>query len=158
MARPRDPSSINQIRCLRCRSASDPTPKHSPNLIVASRLLADQQTERGVPQRQFLTPKVASVGRFVEPLSTRMIGSFADKPSQSGDRSIAWGAAGPSKAAAQKTKRTLWLRKQKRGRRRQRSRRLRRSRPLARAAIPPEQFSSAHLLGNKFHDQADVEV
>ena len=32
------------------------------------------------------------------------------------------------------------------------------SSPLARAAIPPEQFSSPHLLGNKFHDKADVEV
>src|SRR5271168_4064588 len=50
---------------------------------------------------------------------------------------------GLSKAAALQTKRTLWLRKQKRRRRKRRKKPKRKSDPLARAAIPPERLPSA---------------
>ena len=58
---------------------------------------------------------------------------------ESGDPNIVWGAAGPPRRPPPQTKRTLWLRKQRRRKRRKRPER--RSKPLARAAIPPEQFS-----------------
>jgi len=38
------------------------------------------------------------VGSFVETLSTRIIGSFADRSAESVDAHIVWSAAGPSKA------------------------------------------------------------
>ena len=83
-------------------------------------------------------------GRFVEPLVNKNYRLLRrqTKPNQAIlDRMGA--QPGLSKAAAPQTKRTwtLWLRKQKRRKRRKRPKRKRKSKPLARAAIPPEQFS-----------------
>ena len=87
-----------------------------------------------------IDPKETSVGPFVEPLPTRIMGSLADRASRIRRSCHCMERCRLSKAAAPANEEDTMAKKAKKAKKAKRQKRPRRSRVLARAAIPPERI------------------